>query len=181
LALRFIWPATGRGYLLLDISASVTDQPASPDALRPAPGRYRQPILLWHTPFAVQPLAQSVSLAALPCGVVFLCSQGWPSVETVTRLERRFAVSGTDTPAGWNALLSVMAKAGERLPGLRGCSVWTARAGRTGALKLIEDCKLRRFVHTGDRPTPWYPADMEEIMAVVMGGADMIAISDQVT
>jgi hypothetical protein len=48
-------------------------------------------------------------------------------------------------------------------------------------LKLIEDCKLRRFVPTGDRPTPWHPADMEEIMAVVMGGADMIAISDQMT
>jgi len=95
-----------------------------------------------------------VALAALPCEVVFHCSRGWPLAETVTRLERRFAVTGMDTPAGWNALLSAMAKAGGRLPGLKGYSVWTARVGRTGALKLIEDCKLRRFAQTGDRPMP---------------------------
>jgi hypothetical protein len=171
------------GYVLLEISTLVTDQPASPDALRAPPTRYRQPILVWHRPFAVRSLAQSVPLVALPVEVAFRSSMGWPEPEDVAEIEQRFGASGTDTPEGWTTLLLAMAKAAERLPGLEGYEIWMARVSRAGVLKLPQpqDHTLHRFEQGRDVPMSWQPSDMDEIMTSLMGGTDMIAIRDQVT
>ena len=170
-----------RGYLLLQITALVTDRPASPDDVRDAPMLYRQPIIVWHTPFAVLPLSGTKPLAQLPCEVLFRCSMGWPAPQEVARLESQFALSGTDTPEGWNALLVAIVDAGERLPGLLGYSVWTARAARSGMLKLIEDYATHPFSQTDTWPMPSEPADMDEITAILAGARDMIAVRDKVT
>jgi hypothetical protein len=170
-----------KGHLLLDISALVTDRPASPDAVRAAQRRYRQPILFWHTPFPAIPLAPAAPLAQLPCDVMLRCGIGWPQPEDVARLERRTAITQTDTPEGWNALLTALAEAGERLPGIEGYSLWTARVGRTGTLKLIEDHEVLRFADMDRRPMPWQPARMDEITAILAGGPDVISARDKVT
>ncbi|PZX44504.1 hypothetical protein LY56_01752 [Roseinatronobacter thiooxidans] len=93
------------GTVLLDISTLVTDQPASPDQLRAAPKRYRQPILVWHTPFAVRLLAQSVALVELPRDVTFRCSTWDPEPDMLAKLEHRFGVTNSSTPEGWNTVL----------------------------------------------------------------------------
>jgi hypothetical protein len=170
-----------RGYLLLDVSALVRDRPASSDAVRDAPRRYRQPILLWHTPFAAMALTPERPLAPLPCAVPFRMGTGWPAPRTVTRLERRFAITGTDAPEGWNALLLALADAGERLPGRKGYSVWMARVGRTGLLRQVQDHAIRPFLPGVDWPMPWQPADMGEVAAILAGTPDMIAVRDKVT
>jgi len=121
-----------QGYLLLDISALIRVQPANPDAVREAPRRYRQPILVWHTGFAAMPLPSTAQVAPLPCEVAFRSGVGWPDPEAIARLERRFAVWNTETRQGWTALLMAMATAGERLPGIEGHTLVTARVGRDG-------------------------------------------------
>jgi hypothetical protein len=80
----------------------------------------------------------------VPCEVVFRSGVGWPDLEAIARLERRFAVWNTETPQGWRALLMAMAAAGEQLPGIEGHTLVTARVERTGALNLIEDHTLLR-------------------------------------
>ncbi|MFM8747204.1 MAG: hypothetical protein ACKOED_11145 [Aestuariivirga sp.] len=171
-----------QGYLLLDISALVADQPVSPDTLRDAPRRYRQPILVFHTGFDALPLASLAPLARLPCTVLFRCGIGEPpDPEEIARLERRFAVSATDTPEGWNALLMALAEAGERLPGTDSYALFTARAGRTGTLKLIEDYTMLQFADKDRLPMPWQPANIQEIIAILAGGPDVIAAADHVT
>lgn len=169
------------GYVLLDISILVTDQPASPDMVRAAPKRYRQPILVWHTPFVALALAQNLSLAQLPFEVAFRCSQGFPELDKVNELEQRFGVTNTDTPEGWNTVLVAMAKLRERLPGLDGYTLWTARVSRTGVLKLTQDHTLHPYTAGGRWPMPWQPVTMDEVIATLMGGADMIAVKDRVT
>ena len=168
------------GYVLLDISTLVTDQPASLDQLRAAPKRYRQSILVWHTPFAVRLLAQSVPLVELPVEVVFRSSIGWPEPEDVAELEQRLGVTATDTPEGWNSALVAMAKAGEHLPRLEGYTLWTARISRTGVLKLTQDHTLHPYAPGGRWPMPWQPVTIDEVMAIMMGGADMITVRDRV-
>ena len=170
-----------QGYLLLDISALVTDAPASHDAVRAAPRRYRQPILVWHTPFAATALSAPNRLAALPCDVIFRSSLGWPSPEQVALLERRFGMTGTDSQEGWNALLRAMARTGERLPGVRGYSRWTAQVSRTGVLKQVEDHAVLPFLPGVEWPMPWQPTDMDEIGAILGGAPDMIAVRDKIT
>jgi hypothetical protein len=169
------------GYVLLDISTLVTDQPASPDKLRAAPRCYRQPVLVWHTPFAVLPLAQSVPLVDLPFEVAFRSSMGWPEPEDVAQIEQRFGVTATDTPEGWNSALVAMAKAEERLPGLAGYTLWTACVSRTGVLKLIDDHTVHPYAQGGFWPMPWQPVKIDEVIAILMGGADMVEVRDQVT
>lgn len=168
------------GYVLLDISTLVTDQPASADMVRAAPKRYRQPIFVWHTPFVALALAQNLPLADLPFEVALRCSRGFPEPDVVVELEQRFGVSDTDTPEGYNELLLAMAKAAERLPGLEGYSIWTAHVSRTGVLKITEDYTLHRFEDGIDYPMPWQPVTRDEVMAILMGGADMITVRDQV-
>jgi hypothetical protein len=169
-----------QGYLLLDISALITVQPANPNAVREAPRRYRQPILVWHTGFAAVPLPSTVQVAPLPCEVVFRSGVGWPDPEAIAQLERRFAVRKTETPQGWRALLMAMAAAGERLPGMEGHTLVTARARRTGDLNLIEDHTLLR--HADARwPMPWQPSEIDEVLAALSDGTDMVAVRDQVT
>jgi hypothetical protein len=169
-----------QGYLLLDISALITVQPANPEAVREAPRRYRQPILVWHTGFAAVPLPSTVQVAPLPCEVVFRSGVGWPDPEAIARLERRFAVSDTETPQGWRALLMAMAAAGQRLPGIEGHTLVTARVGRTGALKLIEDHTLLRPADDARWPMRWQPSEIDEVLAALSDGTDMVAVKDQV-
>jgi hypothetical protein len=77
-----VFPGGNRqGYIPPDISALITAQPANPDAMREAPRRYRQPILIWHTGFAALPLSSTVQIAPLPCEVVFRSGVGWPDPE----------------------------------------------------------------------------------------------------
>ena len=168
------------GTVLLDISTLVTDQPASPDQLRAAPRRYRQPILVCHTPFAVRPLAQSVALVDLPCEIGFRCSAWNPQPDMLAKLERRFGVTTPNTLEGWNTVLMALAELGERLPGVEGYSLWTAHVSRTGVLKLIDDYTLHPYTQGGRWPMPWQPAIMDEIMAILIGATDRIALSDQV-
>lgn len=169
------------GYVLLDISTLVTYQPASPDQLRAAPKRYRQPILVWHTPFVALALAQNLPLADLPFEVAFRCSRGFPEPDVVVELEQRFGVTNTNTSEGWGNVLIEMAKAAERLPGLEGYSIWKAHVSRTGVLKITEDYTLHRFEQGGRWPMPWQPVTIDEVIATLMGGADMITVRDQVT
>ncbi len=170
-----------RGYLLLDVSALVTDRPAGADAVRDAPRRYRQPLLVWHTGFAALPLARAAPIAQLPCEVVFRSGVGWPDPEAVARLEIRLGVRATDTPEGWNALLAAMAEAGERMPGIDGATLTTARVGRTGALTLSEDHTVVRLADSAAHPMPWQPAAMDDIITGLAGGQDIIAARDRVT
>jgi hypothetical protein len=169
------------GYLLLDIRALVTDEPATAAALREAPSRYRQPILVWHTGFATLPIASSAPLAHLPCEVAFRVGIGWPGPDEVALLARRFSLRATDTPEWGDALLAAMAEAGERLPGIDGFSIWTARVGQTGKLRLIEDHAVVHITDEGHWPMPWQPADIGEISGALAGGPDMVAIRDKVT
>lgn len=170
-----------RGYLLLDISTLITDRPASQQALRDAPRRYRQPILVWHRPFAALALESSKPLTQLPSEVLFRCAVGWPSPDAMALLEERFAIIGTDQPAGWKTLLLAMARAGHRMPGLEGYSLWTARVGPTGTLKLIEDHASLPFSQDSLWPMPWDPCEIDDIVASLSGGPDIIAVKDQVT
>jgi hypothetical protein len=170
-----------QGFLLVDISALITVQPASPDAVREAPRRYRQPILVWHTGFTTVPLPSTVQIASLPCEVVFRSGAGWPDPEAIARLERRFAVWKTETPKGWRTLLMAMAAAGERLPGIEGYTLVTARVGRTGALKLIEDHTLLRPADDALWPLPWQPSEIDDVLDALSDGTDIIAARDQVT
>jgi hypothetical protein len=170
-----------QGYLLLDISALITNQPANPDAVREAPRRYRQPILVWHTGFAAVPLPSTVQVAPLPCEVVFRSGVGWPDPEAIARLERRFAVWNTETQQGWRALLMALAAAGERVPGLEGHTLLTARVGRMGALNLIEDHTVLRPADDARWPMRWQPSEIDEVLAALSGETDMVATWDQVT
>lgn len=170
-----------QGHLLLDISALITDQPAKPGAVQEAPRRYRQPILVWHTCFAAVPLPSTAQVVQLPCEVVFRSGIGWPDPEAILRLERRFAVWDTQTPQGWRALLVAMAAAGERLPGIEGHYLVTARVGRTGALNLIEDYTLLQPADDACRPMPWQPAHMDTVIACLVGESDTITTMDRVT
>lgn len=74
-----------------------------------------------------------------------------------------------------------MAEAGERLPGIDGFSIWTARVGQTGKLRLIEDHAVVHITDEGHWPMPWQPADIGEISGALAGGPDMVAIRDKVT
>jgi hypothetical protein len=168
------------GYVLLDISTLVTDRPASTDLLHAAPKRYRQPILVWHTPFAVRPLAQSVALVELPRDVAFRCSTWDPEPDMPAKLEHRFGVTNSSTPEGWNTVLMAMAELGERLPGVESYTLWTARVSRTGVLKLTQDHTLHPYAPGGRWPMPWQPVTIDEVMAIMMGGADMITVRDRV-
>lgn len=170
-----------QGYLLLDIIALVAVGPADAEALRDAPRRYRQPVLVWHTPFAAVPLAGTRPLAQIPCEVTFRSGIGWPDPLAVARLERRYGITGTDSPASWNTLLLAMAQAGERLPGLAGYSIWTARVGRSGLLRLVEDHAMQPFTSSSNWPMPWPPIGMNDITAILTGAPDMIAVRDKVT
>ena len=169
-----------QGYLLLDVSRLITNHPASPDELRDAPRRYRQPILVWHTPFVAFPLRYAATIARLPCDVVFRNSIGWPDPDDVTALARRLGISDPDTPEGWYALLSAMSDACERLPGIEGCVVWTARVSRTGTLKVIEDYEVMQAADMIRPPMPWQPATMDEVIVALAGGPDRIALRDRV-
>ncbi|MBK8085041.1 MAG: hypothetical protein IPK28_15130 [Devosia sp.] len=170
-----------RGYLLLEITALVTDRPVSPDDLREAPRRYRQPILVWHTPFAVLPLSGAKPLAQLPSECCSAAAWGGPTRRRSCAL-KTCLVSREQTHAQvGTALILAMADAGERLTGLHGYCVWTARVGRSGLLKLMEDYATHPFLKTGDCPMPWEPVDMGEIIASLAGAPDMIAVRDKVT
>lgn len=169
-----------QGYLLLDISTLVTDRPVTSDVLRASPRRYRQPILVWHNDFDILPIASTTPLVRLPHTVVFRSSVGWPDPEDFQRLETRFTISRTDTPEGWNTLLFAMAKAGERLPGITGFTLCTARVGRTGVLKLIEHHKLVQIGGHDYLPMPWLPARMSEVVSALITESDIIAARDSV-
>ncbi|MCA6298228.1 MAG: hypothetical protein IM624_03395 [Phenylobacterium sp.] len=170
-----------QGYLLVEVSALVTDQPASPDDLQRAPRWYRQPILIWHTGFAALPLAADVKLAGLPLEIAFRDSIGWPDPDAVAQLERRFKVARTDTPEGWRALLGAMDRSGERLPGIDGFCLVAARVGRTGALKLIWDHDPVEAADRAQRPMPWQPSHMDDVISALLGAPDFIKMTDTVT
>lgn len=170
-----------QGHLLIDVSALVTNRPADCEAVRDAPRRYRQPILVWHTGFDALPLFCGAPIAQLPCEVVFRSSIGWPDLEDFAQLERRYGVGATDTPEGWNTLLTAMANAGERLPKLDSFCLTTARVGPTGVLKLIENHKVLHFADEASIPMGWQPSAMDEIVAILTGGQDCIAARDKVT
>jgi hypothetical protein len=170
-----------RGYLLLDIVAVVAVAPVDADTLRSAPRRYRQPILVWHTPFAIVPLRGTRQPVASPRDVRFRAGIGWPDPQEIARLARRHGISEANNPDGWNALLFAMAEAGERLPDIEEYYTVTARVGRTGLLKLIEDHETQRFSPGGKWPMPWQPVDMPELSAILAGAPDLIAAQDDVT
>jgi hypothetical protein len=115
-------------------------------------------------------------------GLVFGAVVGGLTVATslASRWSAEFVV-GTVGGAGWNSLILAMADSGERLTGLHGYCVWTARVGRSGLLKLMEDYATHPFLKTGDCPMPWEPVDMGEIIASLAGAPDMIAVRDKVT
>lgn len=169
------------GHLLIDISVLVTDRPSPPEEVREAARLYRQPILVWHTDFEALALPATVPLAQLPCSAVFRCGTGWPDPLEVARLEKRFAVDRTDTPEGWNRLLTAMAEAGERLPGTSAFYLMKALAGRTGILKLTQDHTLLQSAGDGRWPMPWQPTHISEVIAHLAGGPDMISARDKVT
>ena len=170
------------GYLLLDISTLVTDRPATAAEVAEAGRRYRQPILVWHTGFAVRPLSgTTASLARMPCEVTFRVGIGWPDPDEITRLGRRFGVAAPDSPEGWTRLVLAMAEAREALPGITGHSLWTARVGRTGKLKLVEDYAPVAFADRDRRPMPWQAAFVEQVTTALAGGPDIIAAMDRVT
>ena len=170
-----------QGYLLVDVSALVTDRPASPDALQRAPRRYRQPILVRHTGFAALPLAAQAPLAGLPLEIAFRDGIGWPDPDAVAQLVKRFAVAQADTPQGWYALLGAMARSGERLPGIEGFCLVTARVGRTGALKLTWDHTPVQSADGANRPMPWQASKMDDVISALAGGPDLIEMTDAVT
>jgi hypothetical protein len=169
------------GYLLLDISTLVTDRPASADKVREAPKRYRQPILVWHTPFAVVALEDTRQLVEIPREVSFRSGIGWPDPPAIEQLARRYGISGAHNPDRWNALLLAMAEARERLPDIEGYSTFAARVERTGRLKLIQDHETQPFAPGGNWPMPWQPVDMTELGAILAGAPDLIAARDDVT
>ncbi len=157
------------------------DQPANPDAMREAPRRYRQPILVWQTGFAALPLPSTVQVAPLPCEVVCRWGVGWPDPESITRRGRRFAVWNTETPQGWRALLMPMAAAGEQLPEIESHTLLTPRVGKTGTLNLIEDHTLLRPADDARRPMQWQPSEIDEVFAAPSDGTDMDTKWDLVT
>jgi hypothetical protein len=170
-----------RGYLLLDILAVVAVAPVEAAALQSGPRRYRQPILVWHTPFAIVPLADTKQVAAIPREVSFRAGVGWPDPVAVARLAQRYRIADADNPEGWNALVLAMAEAAERLPDIEGYGTVTARVGRTGLLKLIEDYETQPFSPGGTWPMPWQPVDMTELGSILAGAPDLIAARDDVT
>jgi len=170
-----------QGHLLVDVSTLVTDRPARPDDLRAAPRRYRQPILVWHTGFAALPLAAQAQVARLPVEIALRDGIGWPDPDAVAQLERRFAVEDTDSPQGWYALLGIMARSGERLPGIEGFCLVTARVGRTGALKLTWDHTPVQSADGANRPMPWQASKMDDVISALAGGPDVIEMTDAVT
>lgn len=171
-----------QGYLLLEISTLVTDRPATAAAVAGAPRRYRQPILVWHTGFAVWPLPGAAApLAPTPCEVTFRMGIGWPDPDEITRLGARFGIAAPDTPDGWTRLLLALAEARETLPGIAGHSLWAARVGRTGKLKLVEDHAPVVFADRDRRPMPWQAAFVDEVTTALAGGPDIIAAIDRVT
>ena len=89
-------------------------------------------------------------------------------------------ITDPDTPEGWNALLAALADAGERLPGIEGHGLWTARLTRTGTLKVIEDHEVMQAVDMTRPPMPWQPATMDEVIAALAGGPDLIDLRDRV-
>lgn len=169
-----------QGYLLLDISTLVTDRPADPATLKCAPKRYRQPIMVWHTPFAVRSLPRTVPVTELPAKMVFRSSVGWPDPEEVALLEERFGITAP-LKADFDDLLNAMARLGERLPGISGYSLVTVRIGQAGTLEIIEDHTLLHFTGNEICPMPWQPATIDEIMAILTGAPDMIEVRDKVT
>ena len=171
----------GRGYLLLRISARVTERPMSADDVAAAPLRYRQPILVWNSGFAVQPLAgASVPLVTLPVQVAFRAATGWPDPEAVAGLGRRFGIANPDSRQGWESLVRAMAQAGQILPGIEGHSIWTAKVARSGKLRLIEDYSPVCIEDRDHAPMPWQPARMDEVLVALGGGVDMVAARDVV-
>ena len=170
-----------RGYLLLDIVAAVAVAPVDADTLHSAPRRYRQPVLVWHTPFAIVPLKDTWQLVEIPREVSFRSGIGWLDPPTIERLARRHGISETHNPDGWNALLLAMAEAGERLPDIEQYSTVTARVGHTGLIKLIEDHEPQPFSPGGNWPMPWQPVEMTELAAILSSALDMIAARDDVT
>jgi hypothetical protein len=56
----------------------------------------------------------------------------------------------------------------------------TARVGRTGALKLIEDHTLLRPADDALWPMRWQPSEIDEVLAALSDGTDMVAVKDQV-
>jgi hypothetical protein len=170
------------GYLLLEISTLVMDRPATAAAVAGSGRRYRQAILVWHTGFAVRTLSgTSAPLATLPCDVTFRVGIGWPDPDEIARLGRRFGIAAPDTLDGWTRLVLVMAEARETLPGIAGHSLWTARVGRTGKLKLDEDYAPVAFADRDRRPMPWDAAFVEQVTTAIAGGPDIIAAMDRVT
>ncbi len=170
-----------QGYLLVDVSTLVTDRPAHPDDLQTAPRRYRQPILIWDTDFTALPLAAQAQVVSLPIETAFRAGIGWPDPDAVARLESRFAVENTDTPEGWRALLDAMARSGERLPGIEGFCLVSARVGRTGGLKLIWDHTPVQPADGADWPMPWQASKMDDVIAALLGEPDLIEMTDAVT
>jgi hypothetical protein len=170
-----------QGYLLVDVSTLVTHRPAHPDDLQTAPRRYRQPILIWHTDFTALPLPTQAQVVSLPVETAFRDGIGWPDADAVARLERRFAVDDTDTPEGWRALLGAMARSGQRLPGIEGFFLVTARVGRTGVLKLTRDYTPALSADAAGWPMRWQPSKIDDVIAALAGEPDMIEMTDAVT
>ncbi len=170
-----------KAYLLLDISALVTDAPATPNNLRKAPMRYRQPILVWHTAFDALPLAPVTPIAPLPRGAEFrmnLDTAPQHDTSEVFHLGMRFGITETDSPAGWDALLVAMAAAGERLPWVTTYTSWEASIGKTGKMKQRQLLDTQCY-HEGQlAPMPWQPAKIDMVLAALMGGNDIIAVCD---
>lgn len=169
------------GYVMLDISALVSHLPASAEAVRDAPRRYRQPILVWHTAFPVVALGSAKPVAPLPCEVLFRCAVGWPGPDEIAGLERRLGLPSTATPDGWAGLLLALADRGERLKGIEGHCLWTARAAPSGALKVVEDHEVIGWADTDQLPMPWQPASIDEVLGALAGGVDLVALRDRVT
>lgn len=169
------------GYVMLDISALVSHFPASADAVRDAPRRYRQPVLVWHTAFPVVAAGSAKPVAPLPCEVLLRCGVGWPDPDEIAGVERRLGLPSSATPEGWTGLMAALAGRGERLPGVEGHCLWTARAGRSGALTLVEDHAVICYADGALVPMPWQPATMDEVGAALAGGVDAIALRDRVT
>lgn len=59
-------------------------------------------------------------------------------------------------------------------------SLWTAKVGRSGRLKLVQDVELHARVDGLPPPMPWDPVWIDVIASALSGGPDMPAIHDSV-
>lgn len=172
------------GYLLLDVSTLVTNSPARPEEIRDAPRLYRQPILVWHTSFIALRRQSEKPLLSWPHQVVFRTGVGWPLPEEIEMLERRFGVTNTHTPTGWNSLLISMVVVGERLPGMESYNLVKADIDKLGLLEITFDFDFENPLNFGNHatsPMPWDPTTIDEVLVALDGGPNMIAIRDKVT